>query len=189
MKSVNVSGVLKSILYIIISSKTAVMLNTGELELEVEEEAEAELEVAAMTPVQEKPWDFEVVLQVSNPKFLPTSVGVMPLQSLAENFIKPTSVGKVKWADDLFCTKNFVHTVACKFDSSLNFYLRIINSMLQFPSGYFLLVSEYEANHLLKVFWENKEIGTAHQFLHTSFVRQSLDNSSHDIFAAYNIKD
>lgn len=149
-----------------------------ELEMEIEEEEEIEVEVPLMDPVSEKKWDFEKALLCQSPGELPPVVGIKTLPEFISNFIKPVTLAKIKWSKKIYCTGNFAQTIICRNDSScsaLNRFLRVVNFVLFFPDKSHLLLSEFEANSLLKLFWDSKSIGRPHLFLHSSLLRQSLD--------------
>jgi len=148
-----------------------------ELELEIEEEEEVEVEVPVMDPVGEQKWDFGMAFRCQSPPQLPT--GVTSLPTFIKNFVKPTSLARIKWSENIYCTDNFAHTIVCRIDKSmpaLNLFLRVVNFVLCFPNGSFLLLSEFEANALLGLFW--KSGGGSHHIVHSSFLRQSLDSES-----------
>lgn len=52
--------------------------------------------------------------------------------------------------------------------------------MLSFPDGSFLLLSEFEGNNILKLFWDHPHQGEKqhHLFLNSSLLRHVLDGMS-----------
>ncbi|KAL7529300.1 hypothetical protein ACHAXR_002884 [Thalassiosira sp. AJA248-18] len=150
-----------------------------ELEMEIEEEEEVEVEVPSVDPVAEKKWNFKEVFLCQSPSELPISVQLLP--SFIEKYTKPAALAKIKWSKKIFCTDNFARTIICRAGSSvsaLNRFLRVVNYVLRFPDGSILLVSEFEANNLLSLFWQSKTSGSPYQLFHSSFLRQSLDESN-----------
>lgn len=146
-----------------------------ELELEIEEEEEIEVEVPLMDPVQENKWDFTKALQCQSPRDLPT--GIIALPAFIEKFTKPASLAKIKWSKEIYCTENFAKTVVSQTDksmSALNRSLRVVNFVLRFPDESFLLLSEFEANALVGLFWKSSR--DSHYLVHSTFLRQSLDS-------------
>lgn len=150
-----------------------------ELEMEVEEEEEVEVQVPLMTPRLEKQWSFETALNCQSPTELSSIAGVKALSAFVAGQIKPEALASIRWCNKIHCTENFAQTIVCGPASALNSFLRVVNSMLLFPDGSLLLLSEFEANSFLKLFWKGgRLIRSDHKFLHTSLLRQSLDISS-----------
>ncbi|KAL7465647.1 hypothetical protein ACHAXS_005974 [Conticribra weissflogii] len=158
-----------------------------ELEMEIEREEEQEIEIPSMDPVSEKTWDFKLLFSSNSPKKLPTPV--ISLKSFVQKYVKPGSMARVNWQRNIYCTKNFARTVKGRFGgpSCLNNYLRVVDFVVTFPSGDTLLVSEYEANGLLKLIWNLTKAGFLrfgkYRFQNFSFLRHATrDNDSAQIF-------
>ena len=151
-----------------------------ELEMEIEEEEEVEVEVPLMTPMSEKPWDFKTALTCQSPIELSPLVGVKSLSEFIAKFLKPVALAEINWSKKIYCTNNFAHTIVHQHGSALNSFLRVVNFLLFFPDGSFLLLSEFEGNSLLKLFWDYSDQGIKlhHIFLHSSLLRQALDGMS-----------
>jgi hypothetical protein len=149
-----------------------------ELEMEVEEEEEIEVEVPSVDPFHEKEWDFNTVFNCQSPTKLPITVD--SLQVFVTKFIKCPKLTGIRWAKNIYTTTNFAKTIACSQNSSLSQYLRVVNFVLRFPDDGILLLSEYEANHLLPLFWNYGD--SAYQLMHMSSLRKSLDDSSRAMF-------
>ena len=153
-----------------------------EMEMEVEEEEEVEVEIPSVDPSKERKWDFKEVFSCNNPRELPTTVHLLP--SFVEEFVRSAGSASIDWAKNIFTTSNFAKTISCAPGNSLSRYLRVVNFLVRFPDESILLVSEYEANHLLKLF-QNSGIacsGGPYHFLHASFLRRSLDQSNEILF-------
>ncbi|KAL7553023.1 hypothetical protein ACHAWF_016264 [Thalassiosira exigua] len=149
-----------------------------ELEMEIEEEEEIEVELPTVEPVNEKKWDFRKALHYQCPSELP--IGTKLLPAYVENSITPTSLSKIKWSKNIYCTVNFEKTIICRANSSasvLNRFLRVANFVMCFPGGNFLLLSEFEANGLLSLFWKNDATSSNYHLVHSSFLRGSMDKS------------
>jgi hypothetical protein len=151
-----------------------------ELEMEIEEEEEVEVEVPLMTPMSEKPWDYTTALSCRNPIELSPLVGVKLLSEFIAKFLEPVALADINWSKKIYCTNNFAHTIVHQHGSTLNSFLRVVNLILFFPDGSFLLLSEFEGNSLLKLFWDYSQRGITrhHLFLHSSLLRQALDGMS-----------
>ena len=155
-----------------------------ELEMEREVEEEVEVELALMKPMSETPWeDFTTALACQSPLDLPRRVGVKSLGKIIATFLEPAALGKINWSKKVYCTNNFTHTIVCQQDNShsaVNSFLRVVNFMLSFPDGSFLLLSEYEGNNILKLFWDHphQEQKRHHLLLHSCLLRHDLDGMS-----------
>ena len=115
-----------------------------ELEMEIEEEEEVEVEVPLMTPMSEKPWDYTTALTCQNPIQLSPLVGVKLLSEFIAKFLEPVALAEINWSKKIYCTNNFAHTIVHQHGSALNSFLRVVNFLLFFPDGSFLLLSEFE---------------------------------------------
>ena len=138
-----------------------------QLEKEVELEEIVEREVPSHQPRDETDWDVSRVVSCSDSKMLISVDGLQP-QSLASFigthvFFKGTPMKKIigfSWPDNVYGTDNFYQ--ACNTNiSSLNDYLRHVNSFLLYPSGDVLLLSEREADSVLQYSWEGKKMTNA----------------------------
>jgi len=147
-----------------------------EMELEIEREEECEVEMPSMKPSNEKRWNFISLFTSYSPKQLP--IYVHSLKEFVRDFIKPANLARVNWSDNIYCTENFANTIANWSGNSncLNGYLRAVDFIVGFPSDDILLVSEYEANDLLKLFWDPTS-NTGHTIQNFCFLRRSMDNS------------
>ena len=145
-----------------------------ELEMEVEEEEEIQVELPAVNPMSETRWEFQALFRCKCPTELPIPVYRLP--DFVKKFIRCRGSSSVSWAKDIYTTSNFASTIAFSGNSSSLLHLRMINFMLYFPNKSLLLVSEYEANHVLPLFWSARPYSN-HHLMHLSLVRRSLDNS------------
>ena len=128
-----------------------------ELELDNDQEEELENEVPLMQPMSEKPWPFTTALTCRNPLDLPPVVGVKWLGEFVEKFVEPNTLANIKWSKKIYLTNNFAHTVVCQNvigRSALNSFLRVVNFVLYFLDGSFLLLCKFEGNSLLKLLWD-----------------------------------
>ena len=138
-----------------------------QLEKEVEFEEICERQIPSQQPRVETDWDVSRVVSCSNLKML-ISVAGLKSQSLASFigthvFFKGTAIEKsivFSWPDHVYGTNNFYQ--ACKTNiSSLNDYLRHVNTFLLYQSGDVLLLSEREADSVLQYSWEGKKMTNA----------------------------
>ena len=138
-----------------------------QFEKEVELEEIPEHQVPSQQPRVETDWDVSRVVSCSDLKML-ISVAGLKSQSLASFigthvFFKGNPIKKsivFSWPDNVYGTDNFYQ--ACKTNiSSLNDYLRHVNSFLLYASGDVLLLSEREADRVLQYSWEGKEMAYA----------------------------
>jgi len=132
-----------------------------ELELESEIEEEREVEVPMMKPVQEQCWDYSFVFTESTPSRLPCHP--LRLGELVSTHLSPSSLSNIDWPFSIFCTSNFVDTVLTRTGlnpKTLDNYLRLVDVIIHFPSKEILLVSEREAETLLRRFLEMRSMNS-----------------------------
>ena len=128
-----------------------------ELEKEVELELEVEKEVAYQEPREEAAWDYACVLKARSALALPPEVGVCDLRGfLRERVVSDGNLGALPWHPRVYCSANFRESV--QDDVALNEYLRPVDAMLYFPGDQsVLLLSEFEADAVLELFWRNAD--------------------------------
>ena len=163
---------------------TEYLIKTGlQLEEECEREVEAEVEleeemvkqIPSREPSPDKFWNVETLRNCSNPLQLYPEIEIQTLGGFIEinihfkgkklsNFSidrKTNNFLHLKWPPNEYGTRNFFHTVlessaANKESSSLNGYLRIVDSFVVFKNGKVLLLSEREADETLRLTWTPK---------------------------------
>ena len=77
----------------------------------------------------------------------------------------------LEWMDKIYITSNFARTVQNPLGESVedvSQYLRLVDTLLIFPNDEVLLVSEREADALLRAFWQ-KQISTCPQRVEPNF--------------------
>ncbi len=130
-----------------------------ELELEREVEEEEEMEIPQLKPLLEVDWDLNSVFATVSPTALPAEAGVHSLASFVNQRLTPKTLSRIQWSGKVFGTHNFFQSVQHASGAtvtSLNYYLRPIDVIIRFPSGEILLVSDREADELLKLFWDRR---------------------------------
>lgn len=121
-----------------------------EVEREVEREEETEVELPEQKPQAEEDWPFEQAF--SHPGILFSRNRCVNLKSVVQDHLSRLS--DVVWSEDLFCTRNFWKTFQQAASSKdISMYLRTVNYMLILDDKRVVLVSEYEANKLLPLWW------------------------------------
>ena len=134
-----------------------------ELEKELEMENELERQIPSNKARNEHCWDVTLLLNCSHPKEI-EDASVKSLAEFVSNNIyfegKPFKTRPVlHWPSELYGTENFFH--ACENKEILNTrcssndYLRLIDSFLIFSNDVILLVSEWEADKILELTWNN----------------------------------
>jgi hypothetical protein len=89
---------------------------------------------------------------------------VMTLQDfVANNISKDHKLDCISWSK-IYLTENFAYSIDLKKNSNISIkkndtnyldrYLRPVDVMIQFPLNFILLVSEYEADAILSMFWK-----------------------------------
>lgn len=140
-----------------------------ELEQEQERERERQLERhAAMVPVKESDWDYSAALSpaAGNDIMVLDLSEAIPLAALASE-LSVEGISSIQWSEMVFCTKNFMRTVSYPPDTAhrdrdaplLDGYLRPVNGLLLSPvSKTILLLSEREADNILRLQWQRGEL-------------------------------
>ena len=154
-----------------------------QLEKEVELEEEVERQVPSQEPRHETDWDISFVVSYSGPTMLSIVAG----QSLASFFgthvfYKGTAIQEridFSWPDNVYGTENFYKACRLTNISSLNDYLRHVNSFLLYPSGHVLLLSEREADRVLQYSWEGKDMTNASLVNLTYVCKKYFKNDIH----------
>ena len=94
------------------------------------------------------------------------------------SWLSPPDLRLVDWPAHIFCSRNFALIVSTS-DSAQDEYLRPLTSLLVFPGGVVLLISEREADAILKLLWQKRSSRV--YLLHLAYVRVSFDNSNASI--------
>lgn len=134
-----------------------------ELEKEIELETEVELEVPVLKARPEDDWDYTKALSVSSGDEMVEGgwAGTMSIQDALRKgggVQKDQYIRDVSWPSGVYMTLNFLETVRCedKYQGGLNEYLRPVSTLLIFACGDVLLVSEREADSILRCMWKSE---------------------------------
>jgi hypothetical protein len=123
-----------------------------ELEHEIEHEEEEELLIPRQDPYPQDDWAFEKVFL--DPDSFFTTDFFVPIS----NFIreKVSRIAAIDWGrPKVFCTPNFFRTIqATESISDLSMYLRPVNAVLVAPDDRIVLISAYELDMLLPIWWK-----------------------------------
>eukprot|EP00798_Chlamydomonas_sp_ICE-L_P025429 gene25429-11089_t len=132
-----------------------------ESEMEKEEEEEVEREAARVDPAPETDWAYETALYAQSISTLGISAPLIPLQQMVSEMLQPKELAAptIAWSSLVYCTKNFAYAVQLG-SGKYNEYLRPVESFLQLPNGYVVLLSEREADALLELACEIKLPGS-----------------------------
>jgi hypothetical protein len=151
-----------------------------ELELEREIEEEKEVEIPRMVPLKEIDWDKSIVLEATALEKLSEYVEIIALCDFVADQLQPHGLSLFAWSPDVFGTSNFFRTVTSQSGAPLpssNNFLSIVDVFLAFPDNKILLISDREADELIKLFWAQsatqKDVKVA--LSHLSLLRSSLD--------------
>ena len=150
-----------------------------ELELEREIEEEKEVEIPRMIPLTESDWDKSRVLEATSPSILTCIVDITSLGDFIATKLQPCGISRFAWSRDVFGTSNFFNAVASQSGlplSSFDHYLRMVDVFLTFPNKQVLLISEREADELIKLLWRHTGKRTV-SLSHLSLLRSALDYS------------
>ena len=143
-----------------------------ERELECDElERETETQVPRRDPATPTPWQFKGVFdpRTASPGFVPTALdaaaGVTHLSHAFATRYRP-SLRAIQWdKSSVYVTRNFVETVVERGGAPLDGltdYMRPVDALVVFPaSRSCLLVSEWEADALLRLAWDQQALATS----------------------------
>ncbi|CAI5746922.1 unnamed protein product [Peronospora destructor] len=157
-----------------------------ERELQVEEEVqqEQEVEVLALLPRKEKVWEYASVLRAKTVEDLNGDVQVLELTEFIRQSISPKELASLAWtSSQIFGTQNFFATIEARTGwSRMNAFLRVIDVVLVFKNDQVLLVSECEADRILKLLWSIGDRPTAcnFSFMNLAFAFDSLARDGDD---------
>lgn len=146
-----------------------------ELEKEVEMEKEVEVQVPRRQPAEEEDWDFSAIFRAQSASCLP---GAVKLDlAIGRYFANERRLCDIGWSPRVYVSKNFFKTVKPlgAEPPKLSQYLRPVDVLIAFCSrseGHtFLLLSEREADQILKLFWDRKESSGYPRFLNLAYAR------------------
>jgi hypothetical protein len=144
-----------------------------ELEHEVEHEVVEERSDARQDPYEQTDWAFETAFSNPAPLF-----GTLFLS--IKDFIrdKLSILSGIPWSSQLYATPNFLRTIET-MDSAqqMSCYLRPVNAMLVLPDGRVVLLSAYELDKLLPLWWRRESEDTPKailQHLYTSVSKEGF---------------
>ena len=162
-----------------------------ELEKEVELEQEVQKEIPQQVPRNEDDWSATKLMLCSSCDDLRNYVALELIASFVQNHIhfKGSALGSysmtsIKWPERIYGTKNFFHSceVGLTYLSSLknrslesfNDYIRLVDNFLIFPTGEIVLLSEREADNVLKFAWDKQSSKFA--IMSLTYARRRLEN-------------
>ncbi|OWZ17142.1 hypothetical protein PHMEG_0008957 [Phytophthora megakarya] len=103
-------------------------------------------------------------------------VKVVRLENFIEESIDPRALAHLAWRTaNMFGTENFFSTILARKDNHVN--ERVIDIVLMFDNGQVLLISECEADHILKLLWSHRKDLTScsFSFVNLDFACRSID--------------
>ncbi|KAL4176792.1 hypothetical protein KRP22_001733 [Phytophthora ramorum] len=139
-----------------LNNEVCVTSHTNECERELQTEEEnvkiRACEVAQCSPAQEEAWKYSATLSVRSVHELDGVVQIVDMESFVRQQISP-ELAHLTWTSArIFGTVNFFSTILAResMDRTTEF-LRQIDVLLVFDNDEILLVSECEADHILKL--------------------------------------
>ncbi|KAL4110135.1 hypothetical protein PRIC1_001828 [Phytophthora ramorum] len=130
-------------------------------------------EVAQCFPAQEEAWKYSATLSVRSVHELDGVVQIVDMESFVRQQISP-ELAHLTWTSArIFGTVNFFSTILAResMDRTTEF-LRQIDVLLVFDNDEILLVSECEADHILKLVWSSS--ATSFRFVNLGFAWESI---------------
>ena len=142
-----------------------------ELNREIEEEEEEQLEIERVPPRNERDWDYKQIFQEEGINTL-LFKHYRFVVALSKFWSDKEGLTRIKWSDDLFCTRNFIKTVETNARNAIDNYLRIPDCLVRFKGGQVLLLSDREGSKICELFLERQASGIScmgHMFGHFAF--------------------
>jgi len=130
-----------------------------ETQREIEEEEEKEIEIQRLLPRNERDWNYGKIFSNAGLITLPTGIYRF-VDALSKFWSDKEGLGRIKWSDNLFCTKNFIKTVS-NGGSALDEYLRIPDCLVRYQDGKVLLLSDREGAKICELFQDRQLSGTS----------------------------
>ncbi|OWZ16494.1 hypothetical protein PHMEG_0009707 [Phytophthora megakarya] len=153
-----------------------------ERELQVEEEIQQvqEHEMPQHTPARETTWNYANVLRVQSLKELQRCVQVLDIQNYTSMFTSSKQLSRLNWATaQIFATENFASTIVARTGTTcVNEFIGVCDAMLVFSNGQILLVSEFEADHILELLWgSGGSSACGFRFMNLAFACKAIDRA------------
>eukprot|EP00979_Chaetoceros_neogracilis_P009353 scaffold2117_cov245-Chaetoceros_neogracile.AAC.1 len=130
-----------------------------ETQREIEEEEEKEIEIQRLLPRNERDWNYGKIFSNAGLITLPTDIYRF-VDALSKFWSDKEGLRRIKWSDNLFCTKNFIKTVS-NGGSALDEYLRIPDCLVRYQDGKVLLLSDREGAKICELFQDRQLSGTS----------------------------
>ncbi|CAJ1961699.1 unnamed protein product [Cylindrotheca closterium] len=121
-----------------------------EVHSESEQDEEREVAVTSQSPRSQEDWDYWLLFNEPQRLFLSH---FHQLSDLIEEY-GVTEMNAIQWSKKIFCTPNFWETIEkAKECSGVSPFLRLVDPLVIFPDGRVVLISLYELNNLLPLWW------------------------------------
>jgi len=130
-----------------------------EMQREIEEEEEEEIEIEKLHPRNEEDWDYSNIFLKEGLSILPTETYRF-IDALSKFWSDKDGLRRIKWSDDLFCTRNFIETISTG-GRALDAYLRIPDCLVRFQDGQVLLLSDREGAKICEIFLDRQLSGSS----------------------------
>lgn len=104
-------------------------------------------------------------------------VETQPLDAFVKNAFKPGKLSQILWSSaKVVSTANFFSTIDVPTSdcAAMNEFARVIDAFVLFPDSSILLLSDVEADHMLKLFWTSGSRASC-RFMHLSYTVDTLN--------------
>ena len=131
-----------------------------EAEEEVEEEEQEQVEISRQKPKVHVDWQYDHAFDRPELLFPDVFVALSDVirRTLQEDGHKD-QLADVQWSTKIYCTNNFWQTLSSSYQN-LSMYVRRVNSFLLLDDGRAVLLSAYELNKLLPIWWKSNATTT-----------------------------
>ncbi|TMW55333.1 hypothetical protein Poli38472_013224 [Pythium oligandrum] len=154
-----------------------------ELQVEKEQEIEKIVELSKQKPLSEKDWDYKVLLKARSVQEVCGAVQIFDMKALTKSYLSPAGIATMDWGmTKLYATKNFWPSIVSRSLRTVwTGYLRLIDVMVVFEDGTILLLSEQEADEIIKMLLTDSRHSGGFKVVHLEFVRSAVEACGRDV--------
>jgi hypothetical protein len=129
-----------------------------ELEQEAEKQSEAERKIPRQLPFCQITWDFEKAFTEPDQLFARCFITLKGFVNT-----KLPKIASIDWGKDIFCSPNFWRTIqGADAENDLSCFVRPVNAMLVTQDGRVALLSMFDTDQLLPIWWALGDNNKAH---------------------------
>jgi len=124
-----------------------------EVHAQSEQQEEKEVESTSQHPRSQVDWDYQLIFKSQECEKLFGS-HFHRLESLIDKY-GLREIKNIRWSKNVYCTLNFWESIENATEcSSLSPFFRLVDPLIVFPDGRVVLISLYELDNILPLWWE-----------------------------------